>query len=96
MQKESTVLKTWATLSVALHSINTRYIRPTRSRFSIEPYYWMRKRVKPRTSTKNPVIWYLYAIISYLLKNVWDRSALDAFLADEVGAENHRYARVRI
>jgi putative transposase len=30
----------------------------------------MRNRVKPRTSTKNPVIRYLYAIISFLLKNV--------------------------
>ena len=42
-----------------------------RSRFSIESSYRMRNQVKPRTSTKNPVIWYLYAIISFLLKNVW-------------------------
>ena len=42
-----------------------------RSRFSIESSYRMRNQVKPRTSTKNPVIRYLYAIISFLLKNVW-------------------------
>jgi len=42
-----------------------------RSRFSIESSYRMRNQVKPRTSTKNPVIRYLYAITSFLLKNVW-------------------------
>lgn len=42
-----------------------------RSRFAIESSYRMRNQVKPRTSTKNPVIRYLYAIISFLLKNVW-------------------------
>ena len=42
-----------------------------RSRFAIEASYRMRNQVKPRTSTKNPVIRYLYAIISFLLKNVW-------------------------
>lgn len=42
-----------------------------RSRFSIESSYRMRNQVKPRTSTKNPVIRYLYAIISFLLKNIW-------------------------
>ena len=36
-----------------------------RSRFSIESSYWMRNQVKPRTNTKNPVIRYLYAIISF-------------------------------
>lgn len=45
--------------------------RVYRSRFSIESSYRMRNQVKPRTSTKNPVIRYLYAIISFLLKNVW-------------------------
>ncbi len=33
--------------------------------------YRMRNQVKSQTSTKNPVIRYLYAIISFLLKNVW-------------------------
>ncbi len=42
-----------------------------RSRFSIESSYRIRNQVKPRTSTKNPVIRYLYAIISFLLKDVW-------------------------
>ena len=48
-----------------------RVHRIYRSRFSIESSYRMRNQVKPRTSTKNPVIRYLYAIISFLLKNVW-------------------------
>ena len=34
-----------------------------KSRFSIESSYRMRNQVKPRTSTRNPVIRYLYAII---------------------------------
>lgn len=42
-----------------------------KSRFSIESSYRMRNQVKPRTSTRNPVIRYLYAIISFLLKNIW-------------------------
>jgi putative transposase len=42
-----------------------------KSRFSIESSYRMRNLVKPKTSTKDPVIRYLYAIISFLLKNVW-------------------------
>ena len=51
---------------------NPRRVHQTyRSRFSIESSYWMRNQVKTRTSTKNPVIRYLYAIISFLLKNVW-------------------------
>jgi len=49
------------------HRVHQAY----RSRFSIESSYRMRNQVKPRTSTKNPVIRYLYAIISFLLKNVW-------------------------
>lgn len=42
-----------------------------RSRFSIESSYRMRNQAKPRTCSKNPVIRYLYAIISFLLKNIW-------------------------
>ncbi len=42
-----------------------------RSRFAIESSYRMRNQVKPRTSTRNPVIRYLFAIISFLLKNIW-------------------------
>jgi putative transposase len=42
-----------------------------RSRFAIESSYRMRNQVKPRTSTRNPLIRYLYAIVSLLLKNAW-------------------------
>jgi putative transposase len=42
-----------------------------RSRFSIESSYRMRNLAKPRTTSKDPVLRYLYAIISFLLKNVW-------------------------
>ena len=42
-----------------------------RSRFAIESSYRMRNEVKPRTSTRNPLIRYLFAIVSFLLKNVW-------------------------
>jgi len=42
-----------------------------RSRFAIESSYRMRNQVKPRTSTRDPLIRYLYAIVSFLLKNVW-------------------------
>ena len=42
--------------------IHERY----RSRFAIESSYRMRNLVKPRTSTRNPVIRYLFAIISFL------------------------------
>lgn len=48
------------------HRIHQTY----RSRFSIESSYRVRNQVKPRTSTRNPVIRYLYAITSFLLKNV--------------------------
>lgn len=42
-----------------------------RSRFSIESSYRMRNQVKPKTSSRNPVLRYLFALISFLLKNVW-------------------------
>jgi putative transposase len=42
-----------------------------KSRFAIESSYRMRNQVKPRTSTRNPLIRYLYAIVTSLLKNVW-------------------------
>jgi putative transposase len=49
------------------HRVHDRY----KSRFSIESSYRMRNSGKPRTSTKNPVIRYLYAIVSFLFKNMW-------------------------
>ncbi|AAM05419.1 ISH3 family transposase [Methanosarcina acetivorans] len=42
-----------------------------RRRFAIESSYRMRNVVKPKTSSKNASIRYFYALISFLLKNVW-------------------------
>ena len=42
-----------------------------RSRFAIESSYRMRNSVRPKTSTRNPVIRYFFAIVSFLLKNIW-------------------------
>jgi len=51
---------------------NPRKIHETyRSRFAIESSYRMRNQVKARTPTRNPVIRYLFAIISFLLRNLW-------------------------
>lgn len=41
------------------------------SRFAIESSYRMRNEVRPRTCTRNPTIRYLFAIISFMLKNIW-------------------------
>ena len=42
-----------------------------RRRFDIESSYRMGNRVKPRTSSKNASIRYFYALISFLLENIW-------------------------
>ncbi len=42
-----------------------------RSRFSIESSYRMRNQVKPKTSSRNPLLRYLFTLISFLLKNIW-------------------------
>ena len=42
-----------------------------RRRFAIESSYRIRNQVKPITSTKNVIIRYFYALISFLLKNIW-------------------------
>ncbi len=42
-----------------------------RRRFAIESSYRIRNQVKPNTSTKNVIIRYFYALISFLLKNIW-------------------------
>lgn len=42
-----------------------------KKRFSIESSYRMRNIVRPRTTTKNPIIRYFFALVSMLLKNVW-------------------------
>ncbi|MFH0968636.1 MAG: hypothetical protein V1862_13220 [Methanobacteriota archaeon] len=49
----------------------TKVKRFYRSRFAIESSYRMRNIVRPKTSTRNPVIRYYFAIVSFLLKNVW-------------------------
>lgn len=40
-------------------------------RFGIESSYRMRNIVRIRTSTKNPVVRYYFALVSMLLKNIW-------------------------
>jgi hypothetical protein len=42
-----------------------------RRRFAIESSYRIRNMVKPRTSSKDANIRYFYALISFLLKNIW-------------------------
>jgi putative transposase len=42
-----------------------------RKRFGIESSYRMRNMVRAKTRTKNVIIRYLYAIIAFLLKNIW-------------------------
>lgn len=42
-----------------------------RRRFTIESSYRMRNLVKAKTSSKSPMLRYFYALISFLLKNVW-------------------------
>jgi putative transposase len=42
-----------------------------RRRFAIEASYRIRNQVRPRTSSKNATVRYFYALISFLLKNVW-------------------------
>ena len=42
-----------------------------RSQFAIESSYRMRNKVKPRTSTRNPIIRYLFAMISFILRILW-------------------------
>ncbi|MDD4127456.1 MAG: hypothetical protein PHV39_07200 [Methanomicrobium sp.] len=42
-----------------------------RTIFAIESSYRMRNIVKPKTSSKDVTIRYLYALISFLMKNAW-------------------------
>ena len=42
-----------------------------RKRFAIEASYRMRNLVGPRTESKDATVSYFYALISFLLKNVW-------------------------
>jgi len=54
----------------AVGALDRHLTIPIQGRFAIASSYRMRNQVKPRASTKNPVIRYLYAIISFPLKNV--------------------------
>ncbi len=61
-------------LGYVYHGLNwsPRQIHETyRSRFSIESSYRMRNQAKPKTSSRNPLIRYLFTIISFLMKNIW-------------------------
>ena len=61
-------------LGYVYHGINwnpSKINNAYRSRFSIESSYRMRNQVKPKTSSRNPVIRYLFTLISFLLKNIW-------------------------
>lgn len=40
-------------------------------RFSIEASYRIRNEIKPKTSTKNPVVRYLFALIAFVIENIW-------------------------
>lgn len=40
-------------------------------RFSIEASYRIRNEIKPKTSTKNPVVRYLFALITFVIENIW-------------------------
>ena len=42
-----------------------------RKRFGIETSYRMRNIVRPRTSSRDPTLRYLYALISMSMKNIW-------------------------
>ncbi len=42
-----------------------------RRRFAIESSYRMRNIVRPRTSTRNVTTRYFFALISFLLRNMW-------------------------
>ena len=70
--------------------------RTYQSRFAIESSYRMRNQVKPRIGTRNPVIRYLYGIISFFLRSVWIALLWMHFSAVKRGTEDHRNARVPI
>jgi putative transposase len=42
-----------------------------KSRFGIESSYRMRNRVRPFTTSRDPTLRFLFAIISFLLENIW-------------------------
>lgn len=42
-----------------------------KSRFGIESSYRMRNRVRPFTTSRNPTLRFLFAIVAFLMENVW-------------------------
>lgn len=56
-----------------------------KSRFAIESSYRMRNIVRPKTCTRNPVIRYFFAVISFLLKNIWVVSLMENFRKKQRG-----------
>jgi len=63
----------------------TKVKRFYRSRFAIESSYRMRNIVRPKTSTRNPVIRYFFAIVSFLLKNIWGVLLFENFRKKQSG-----------
>ena len=61
-------------LGYIIHGINKspkQIMKTYKHRFGIESSYRIRNYVRAKTTTRNPVIRYLYALVSFLLKNVW-------------------------
>ncbi|MFH0967315.1 MAG: ISH3 family transposase [Methanobacteriota archaeon] len=56
-----------------------------KSRFSIESSYRMRNIVRPKTSTRKPAVRYFFAIVSFLLKNIWVVTLLENFRRKQRG-----------
>lgn len=56
-----------------------------KARFAIEASYRMRNIVRPRTSTRNPVVRYFFAIVSFLLKNIWVVALMENFRKKQRG-----------
>ncbi len=57
-----------------IHGINKspkQILKTYKHRFGIESSYRIRNYFRAKTPTHNPVIRYLYALVSFPLKNVW-------------------------
>jgi len=66
-KKDRVVFALYKTDDWSLNKIARKY----QHRFSIEATYRLRNQIKPKTTTKNPVIRYLFALISFVLENIW-------------------------
>ena len=54
-------------------------------RFAIEATYRIRNELKPRTSTKNPVTRYLFALVAFVLENCWVATQIHYFTRRQRG-----------